>query len=181
MDFIDRQKEIARLRRALESNKQRFIVVYGRRRLGKSTLIKKVLQDGDVYFEAALNEPQVEMQLLVNTIRMTYPGFADARYDSWESLLTHFNSVCDENATLCLDEFPYLVKKNPALPSILQRLLDSESLRFNLIICGSSQRMMEKIILDSSEPLLSLQTKIRININISIVKKESEIVNFTEP
>lgn len=153
MDFIDRQKEIARLRRALESNKQRFIVVYGRRRLGKSTLIKKVLQDGDVYFEAALNEPQVEMQLLVNTIRMTYPGFADARYDSWESLLTHFNSVCDENATLCLDEFPYLVKKNPALPSILQRLLDSESLRFNLIICGSSQRMMEKIILDSSEPL----------------------------
>lgn len=153
MEFIDRKKEIKRLKRALESNKQRFIVVYGRRRLGKSTLIKRVLGDKDVYFEAALNEPRVEMQLLVNTIRMIYPAFADARYESWEAIFNHFNSICDENATICLDEFPYLVKKNPALPSTLQRLLDSGQLRFNLIICGSSQRMMEKIILDASEPL----------------------------
>lgn len=153
MEFIDRQKEIKRLEKALKSDRQRFIVIYGRRRLGKSTLIKKILRENDVYFEAALNEPPVEMQLLVNTIRMTYPAFADARYESWEALLDHFNSVCDENSTLCLDEFPYLVKKNPALPSMIQRLIDTGKLRFNLIICGSSQRMMEKIILDSSEPL----------------------------
>lgn len=153
MEFIDRKKEIARLKRALEANGKKFIVIYGRRRLGKSTLIKRVMKESDVYFEAALNEPAVEMQLLVNTIRMTYPEFAEARYESWETLLSHFNNICDENATLCLDEFPYLVKKNPALPSMLQRLLDSGKLRFNLIICGSSQRMMEKIILDASEPL----------------------------
>lgn len=93
------------------------------------------------------------MQLLVNTIRMTYPSFGNALFQSWDDILNHFNSICDEGVSLCLDEFPYLVKKSPSLPSILQRLLDSNELRFNLIICGSSQRMMEKLILNSSEPL----------------------------
>lgn len=153
MEFVDRKKEIIRLERALKSDRPRFIVVYGRRRLGKSTLIKRVLTDTDVYFEADLNEPVIEMQLLVNTIRMTYPSFAEARYETWDALLRHFNSVCKENSTLCLDEFPYLVKKNPELPSMLQRLIDSGLLRFNLIICGSSQRMMERLILNAAEPL----------------------------
>lgn len=153
MEFVDRQKEINRLNKALSSEKKRFLVMYGRRRLGKSTLIKRVLTETDVYFEADLNEPIVEMQLLVNTIRMVYPAFADAKYESWDSLLMHFNDICKDNSTLCLDEFPYLVKKNPALPSVLQRLLDSGDLRFNLIICGSSQRMMEKLILNAAEPL----------------------------
>ncbi|MDE5997420.1 MAG: ATP-binding protein [Muribaculaceae bacterium] len=153
MDFIDRKKEIHRLRKALESDKKRFIVIYGRRRVGKSALVKKVLNDRDVYFEADLDEPAIQMSQLVNTIRMTYPEFADALYKSWDSILMHFNAICDENATLCLDEFPYLVKKNPALPSILQRLLDSGEFRFNLIICGSTIRMMKKIILDAADPL----------------------------
>lgn len=153
MEFIDRKKEIARITRSLESGKRRFIVVYGRRRLGKSTLIKKCLREKDVYFEADLNEPFMQIQLLVNTIRMTYSSFGNARFDSWDDVLLHFNAICPEGTTLCLDEFPYLVKKTPYLPSILQRLLDSDELRFNLIICGSSQRMMENLILKSSEPL----------------------------
>ncbi len=153
MDFIDRQREISRIQRALHAPDSRFIVIYGRRRLGKSTLIKRALGDRDVYFEADLNEEAIQRSLLVNAIRMTYPELADARYESWDSLLTHFNRVCDANSTLCLDEFPYLVKKNPALPSVIQRLLDSGDLRFNLIICGSSQRMMERLVLGASEPL----------------------------
>ncbi len=154
MEFVDRKKEIHRLQKALESEKKRFIVIYGRRRVGKSALVKRVLKDGkDVYFEADLDEPAIQMSQLVTTIRMTYPEFADATYQSWEAILMHFNSICDDNATLCLDEFPYIVKKNPAFPSILQRLLDSGNFRFNLIVCGSTIRMMKKIILDAADPL----------------------------
>lgn len=153
MNFIDRKKEIARITRALESDSSRFLVVYGRRRLGKSTLIKRCLGDKDIYFEADLNETAIQIQMLVNMIRTIYPAFADARYESWDAVLRHFNDICEANATLCFDEFPYMVKKSPALPSVIQRLLDSGDLRFNLIICGSSQRMMERIILNASEPL----------------------------
>lgn len=111
MDFIDRQREISRIQRALHAPDSRFIVIYGRRRLGKSTQIKRVLGERDVYFEADLNEEAIQRTLLVNAIRMTYPQLAEAQYSSWDSLLMHYNGVCDPNSTLCIDEFPYLVKR----------------------------------------------------------------------
>lgn len=52
MNFVDRIEETARLRDALSREKSSLVVVYGRRRLGKSTLIKRVLLDSDVYFLA---------------------------------------------------------------------------------------------------------------------------------
>lgn len=153
MEFIDRVKEQKRLRRALNGDKPSFIVIYGRRRMGKSALIKHVIGESDVYYEAEQNEAQVQIDLLTRTISTLYPAIKDARFDSWESVLTAFNELCTDRVTLVLDEFPYLVKKTPSLPSTLQRLIDSGELRYNLIICGSSQRMMQKIILGPAEPL----------------------------
>lgn len=153
MEFVDREKELQRLNKVLSSDKKRFVVVYGRRRLGKSTLIKRALRENDVYYEAEKNEPGIQLSLLSKTISAVYPSFAGAKYDSWDSLLMAFNSVCAEGSALVLDEFPYLVQKSPSLPSTLQRLIDSGLQRFHLIICGSSQRMMQKIVIDRSEPL----------------------------
>lgn len=153
MDFIDRKKEQVRLHKALDDLKPKFIVVYGRRRLGKSTLIKKVLSENDIYYEAEKNEMAVQMSLLCNCIQTIYPTFNGITFDSWENLLMHFNTICEQNSTLVLDEFPYLVQKCQSFPSTLQRLIDGGNLRFNLIICGSSQRMMQKLVLDATEPL----------------------------
>lgn len=153
MEFIDRIKEQARLRRALSGEKPCFIVVYGRRRMGKSALIKQVLDENDIYYEAEQNEPQVQIDLLTRIAAMRYPAMKGARFGSWEDLLSAFNRLCEKDSTLVLDEFPYIVKSMPSFPSMLQRLIDSGELRFNLIICGSSQRMMQKLVLDASEPL----------------------------
>ena len=59
MEFVDRGKEQKRLKRAFESETKKFVVIYGRRRLGKSTLLKRVITDEDVYFEAGRQETQV--------------------------------------------------------------------------------------------------------------------------
>ena len=157
MKFVDRIKEQEVLRKALASDNPNFIVMYGRRRLGKSTLIRRVLRDGDVYFEASLGEKATQLSLLARTIGAEYPDFGKAVYSSWEDLIMAFNYRCKENATLVLDEFPYLVQKDAALPSSLQRILDRRiagvnELRCNIIICGSSQRMMHGL-LRGSEPL----------------------------
>lgn len=56
MEFVDRKREIKSLLRALGSEKKRFLVMYGRRRLGKSTLIKKVLTEFDNYMDSADNK-----------------------------------------------------------------------------------------------------------------------------
>ncbi len=63
---------------------------------------------------------------------------------------------------VCLDEFPYLVKNCPALPSILQKLLNERTLRFDLIVCGSAQQQMHDIVLDKKEPLYGLADEIML-------------------
>ena len=155
MEFIDRKKEFERLQKSLKREKPQFIVVYGRRRIGKSTLIKKVMDfsRGDIYFLADKTSEPSQRQLISATIDMTIEGFATANYPTWESLLLSLNRSIDHRITVCLDEFPYLVKSCPALPSIIQKLLDDKKLKYDLIICGSSQQMMQGFVLDSKEPL----------------------------
>lgn len=153
MDFIDRDKEQKRLRRAFSSDEKKFVVVYGRRRLGKSTLLKRVMSTDDIYFEAGKQETQVQITLLTNTISLVYEGFDLPVYPSWASILSAFNAVCRDDVSLVLDEFPYMVEKDPSLPSVLQSLIDSGKLRYHLVICGSSQRMMQQFVLDKSDPL----------------------------
>ena len=155
MEFVDRDKELARLQKALGREKPQFIVVYGRRRIGKSTLIKKVMDfsRGDIYFLADKTSEPSQRQLFSATVDMVIGGFSMASYPTWESLLLSLNRSVDHRITVCLDEFPYLVKSCPVLPSILQKLLDDRKLKFDLIICGSSQQMMQGFVLDSKEPL----------------------------
>ena len=155
MEFVDRKKEFERLQKSLRREKPQFIVVYGRRRIGKSTLIKKVMDfsRGDIYFLADKTSEPSQRQLISATIDMTIEGFATANYPTWESLLLSLNRSIDHRITVCLDEFPYLVKSCPALPSIIQKLLDDKKLKYDLIICGSSQQMMQGFVLDSKEPL----------------------------
>lgn len=153
MRFVDRIEEKKRLKSQLERNESSFIVIYGRRRLGKSTLIKHVLSERDVYYMAEKNETTVQLALLQNAVASVYPAFSGMTFDSWENLLQTFNLLCDKGATLVLDEFPYLVKSCKSLTSTLQKLIDTKRLNFNLIICGSSQRMMQRMVLNASEPL----------------------------
>ena len=153
MKFIDRKEEKERLEMTLNLENPSFVVVYGRRRLGKSTLIKKVLNPSDVYFLADKSESQLQRQLLSEVISQTFPEFNSVEYPNWEILLRQLNLRTSEKFTLCLDEFPYLVEQAPELPSILQKLLDEKSLRYNIIICGSSQTMMYGLVLDATAPL----------------------------
>jgi len=155
MEFVDRKREISRLQKSLGRTKPQFVVVYGRRRIGKSTLIKKVMDfsRGDIYFLADRTSEPSQRQLFSTAVDMSIEGFSMANYPSWESLFVSLNRSLDHRITVCLDEFPYLVKSCPALPSILQKLIDGKELKFDLIICGSSQQMMQGFVLDSKEPL----------------------------
>ncbi len=111
------------------------------------------MRNDDVYYMAEKNEMTMQLSLLQQAIASVYPSFTGMTFGSWEGVLLNFNEICRGGSTLVLDEFPYLVKACPSLPSTLQRLIDSRILKFNLIICGSSQRMMQKMVLDASEPL----------------------------
>lgn len=153
MEFVDRIEETARLRDALSRDKSSLVVIYGRRRLGKSTLVKKVLTDKDIYFLADRSECQHQIALLAKMIAQMFPDFDKVVYPDWETLLRALNYRTDKRFTLCLDEFPYLVEQSAEFPSVLQKLIDEKQLKYNLVLCGSSQNMMYGLFLDSTSPL----------------------------
>lgn len=154
MEFLNRTEEIAELNRVLNPDTPaKFAVVFGRRRLGKSTLIKHILTSQDVYYMAGDLVDTIQLEMLQGLLSQKFPEIGLAKFSGWEELLLMLNRLTTEQFTLCLDEFPYMVKHSPGLPSVLQRVIDTKELKFNLVICGSSQRMMQDMILSQSEPL----------------------------
>jgi len=154
MSFVNRIKETDRIQKALQPGKSKLIMIYGRRRCGKSTLIRHLLLKKDVYFMADQSESSIQRSLLARAISEKIEGFDQVTYPSWESLFTSLNSVLNEQITICIDEFPYLVKNSHELPSVLQKLIDAQkNSKYHMILCGSSQQMMHGIVTDSSEPL----------------------------
>ena len=153
MEFVDRKTETERLTRILNGESPCLVVVRGRRRLGKSTLIKRVLSDSDIYYEADKTDASNQRSLLASVASLFFPGLDAVNYPTWEGLLMSINYRVEGKMTLCLDEFPYLAKVSPELPSVIQKLLDSGKLKYNVILCGSSQTMMYDLLYDESSPL----------------------------
>lgn len=153
MKFVDRTDEINRIKSTLTRDSSSFVVIYGRRRLGKSTLMRKVLTDRDVYFLADRSERQYQISLLAKVLAEKFPDFDKLSYPDWESLLLAVNYRTNERFSLCIDEFPYLVEQSHELPSVLQKLIDTKQLKYNIVLCGSSQNMMYGLFLDSKAPL----------------------------
>lgn len=132
-----------------------FCCLYGRRRCGKSRLLHEALSGRRaVYYVADEREPPLQRAALAGMCRSLLPGFADVSYPDWHSLLDRWWREAPAGAVLALDEFPYLVKQSRELPSLLQRQIDQHpSQNVRLVLCGSSQRMMQGLFLDAAAPL----------------------------
>ena len=90
--FVNRNKETERIGRALSSDKSVLIVVYGRRRCGKSTLMRRLLTEKDIYFAADLREPSLQIEALAKSIDPIVTGFSAVTYPNWESLFLNLNN-----------------------------------------------------------------------------------------
>jgi len=153
MKFVDRIEESKRLKQTLSAVKSTFTVVYGRRRLGKSTLITQMLGKNDVYYLADKTNAKLQREVLARMIASVIPGFDRVIYPDWHVFFDTLNDRISQKFTLCIDEFPYLVESSSDLPSILQNKLDSKQLKYNLVLCGSSQQLMYGLVLDAISPL----------------------------
>lgn len=160
--LIDRTAELDRIMEALHRESPQFIVIYGRRRIGKSTLIKHIVsQRGQaVYFLSDASVETVQRAAFAKSVAAVIDGFDKVIYPDWESLFRSMNRQLAERTVVCIDEFPYLVKSCEALPSIIQKLLNEKILKFDLILCGSSQQLMHGYVLNRQSPLYGLAHEI---------------------
>lgn len=161
--FLGRQSEMSSLNSRWKGKSPEFIVIYGRRRVGKSELIDRFLNKKKGLRLLAREEAK-ELQLrrfseevadYFNDDFLRKTGFSD-----WDSFFEYLYQKSDERIIIAIDEFPYLVKEDNTLPSILQSFWDLK-LKYTkifLILCGSSIRMMESMVMEYNSPLYGRRT-----------------------
>lgn len=160
--LIDRGAELERMNEALHREDTQFIVIYGRRRIGKSELIKRIVKARHkaIYFLSDTSSETVQRVAFSKVAASVIDGFDKVIYPDWETLFRSFNNQLSERMLVCLDEFPYLVKSCDVLPSIIQKLLNEKILKFDLVLCGSSQQLMHGYVLNRQSPLYGLANEI---------------------
>jgi len=167
MKFINRQRELSFLEREYTSEGASFVVIYGRRRLGKTALIREFIRNkpGSVYFLADRSAETVTINLFADVVRRTCGRdlWPDVRLTSWGQafdLYLQSFSTGNSKQILVLDEFQYLVWSNKAFSTVLQRIWDERLKDRNifLIICGSSVSMMLSEALNYHSPLYGRRT-----------------------
>lgn len=159
MNWVDRLEELARLDRLQLRRDGGLAVVWGRRRVGKTRLLVEwSRRTGGHYFVADLTDSQLQRRRFAQSVSEILPGFAEVEYPDWGSLLDRLArdaATLDRRGPFVLDELPYLVAGSPELPSVLQRFFDhgARQARLWFAVAGSSQAMMQGLVLDRSAPL----------------------------
>ncbi len=161
MKFIGRWQELQQL----ESDKEHsFVVLYGRRRIGKTTLIHEFIRGKSaLYFLATEETEQQNMKRFSATLASfaRKEFIAKANFNDWIELFKIFAEIPDNDTKiLVIDEFQYLVNTNPAFPSIFQKAWDEILSKKNImvIICGSYINMMTRQVLSEKSPLYGRRT-----------------------
>ena len=159
--FVNRKDELSFLNHNYESKKPFFIVIYGRRRVGKTELIQKFLDNKPSIF--LLSTQEVEKGIISSFSEDVALFFDDHSlkinpFVSFKQLMEYFKEKLPEltsRTIIAIDEFPYLIGANKAIPSILQKYWDTYFKKSNLgfILCGSSISVMESDVLGVKSPL----------------------------
>lgn len=152
MDFIGRERELARIKRELKAPSQRNILVFGRRRVGKSELIKQALSDESagaaIYFECRQTSEADNLASL-SALASDVLGFPPLAFSNVRELIEFlFTQAAGKNITLVLDEYPYLRDAVKGLDSIIQTSIDAhrENSQLSIILCGSYVEIMRSLI-----------------------------------
>jgi AAA+ ATPase superfamily predicted ATPase len=163
MKFIGRTRYLKYLNERWESEAPEFTVVYGRRRVGKTELIKHYIdQKAGIYFLADRRPAPQQLRQLGIRVGQFFddPVLARNGFSDWVDLFEYIKTHAKTRFILAIDEYPYLTETDPAVGSLFQKGWD-EYLRhvpIHLILCGSSIAMMESETLRYRAPLYGRST-----------------------
>lgn len=162
--FVDREQEMATLQSEYGRDGSGLVVLYGRRRVGKTTLISEFIRDKKALFFLASEESESQNRLAFQEKAADFLSsdlLKNVEVKSWDVLFraimdTHF----DSKPVIVLDEFQYLGRSNPAFPSIFQRIWEEilKDRQVMVILCGSLISMMQSQTLAYDSPLYGRRT-----------------------
>lgn len=162
--FIDREAEMKTLEQEYKREGSSLVILYGRRRVGKTTLISEFIKNKNAMFLLASEESEVQNR---NAFKEKAAAFIksdllmDASVSSWDTIFKAImDTSFDTKPVIVIDEFQYIGKSNPAFPSVFQRIWEEilKNKSVMVILCGSLISMMESQTLNYDSPLYGRRT-----------------------
>ena len=156
--FIGRERELASLKEFSDKDGIGMTVIYGRRRIGKSTLIAEFVKDKKTIFYTATKVGKTRNLELFSrqVVDLFMPGMENISFGTLEAVFEFIDkNIGDEKIVLVIDELPYWAEKDEALLSVLQKYIDTvwNDKNLKIILCGSALSFMEKKVLSEKSPL----------------------------
>ena len=147
--MIGRQSELNHLNALYNSNKFEYLVMYGRRRVGKTTLLQEFSKDKNViFFPAQEKNDALNLQDFSKMVQMKFDGMFISAFAGWKESFEYIDKKAGERTLIIIDEFPFIAEENPTVKSILQHAIDhlwKKNKNIFLILCGSSVSFMEQL------------------------------------
>ena len=161
--FVGREEELGALEAAWRRDDFQMAVVYGRRRVGKTTLLRQFCAGKKAVFYTAIKTTAERNAELFGrcVLQALSPDMEGASFASLDSLCHFLTGKCrEERVIVVIDELPYFAKKDESVLSVLQKYVDEEwqSGKMFLIVCGSSVSFMEDEVLSEKSPLFGRRT-----------------------
>lgn len=162
--FVNREKELQQLEDEYKSSEFRFTVLYGRRRVGKTTLLKEyITSKPHIYFLVTLEALPIVLKRFQNLVAdfLEDEFFRGLEVKSFEQIFTYLaKQNISQKIIVVIDEFQYLGKLDGSIPSQFQYIVDEvlKSKNIHLILCGSIISMMYEQTLSYSSPLYGRRT-----------------------
>ena len=162
--FFGRKRELEELTRLYETDKFQCVVMYGRRRVGKTALITEFIKDKEaVYFTGQETNAKENLENLSSSIFRISKDFADAspQFNNYKDALEAvFSLAATRRVVFAIDEYPYLAGSYKGVSSLLQACIDKhkDNSKLFLILCGSSLSFMENQVLGYKSPLFGRRT-----------------------
>jgi AAA+ ATPase superfamily predicted ATPase len=162
--FYGRDSELKKMNALYDSEEHQLVVMYGRRRVGKTTLINEFCKDKrTLFFPALESSAERNLRAFSKTINsLVYPGSSvSSEYSSFDDAFTKiYEEAKKERFVFVIDEFPYLAKADSSVSSVLQHAIDHKFTKTGIfmILCGSSMSFMENQVLGHNSPLYGRRT-----------------------
>ena len=159
--MFGRKEELNQLKELYNSHSFEFLVMYGRRRVGKTTILQEFAKHyHSIFFPAREKNDALNLEDFSKVIQYHFDKNFIASFQSWEDAFNYIGSKVSERTAIIIDEFPYIIEENPSVKSILQHAIDHSWKNKNifLILCGSSISIMETDVMGRKSPLHDRQT-----------------------
>ncbi len=124
--MIGREQEMEQLQKLSDSGSFEFLVMYGRRRVGKTTILQEFSRSHDVIFYSAQEKnDSLNLQDFSKSLQLHFDKQFIAPFTSWENALSYItNKTAERKTILIIDEFPFMAGPNPSIKSIFQHEID---------------------------------------------------------